>query len=261
MAGGSEGRATLGLMERVMLVTGGSRGIGAATCRRAAEDGYAVAVNYASNEAAAAEVVAACEAAGARAMSVQAAVEDESAVAAMFERVAAELGPVTTLVNNAGILDQQMRFDEMSVDRWRRVLDVNVIGSFLCAREAARSMSTRHGGRGGAIVNVSSAAAYIGSPFEYVDYAASKAAIDTMTLGLGRELAEEGVRVNAVRPGVVHTEIHASGGEPDRVARVADGVPMRRGGDPDEVARAILWLASDEASYVTATTLDVSGGR
>lgn len=244
-----------------MLVTGGSRGIGAATCAMAAEAGYDVAVNYANNSVAANEVVSACVASGVRSIAVKADVADEAEVIAMFERVTSELGPISVLVNNAGILHQHMRFDEMSVDRWREVLDVNVIGSFVCAREAARRMSTRYGGAGGAIVNVSSAASYLGSPGEYVDYAASKAAIDTMTLGLGKELADEGVRVNAVRPGVVYTEIHASGGEPGRVDRVAPGVPMQRGGQPDEVAATILWLASDASSYITATTINCSGGR
>lgn len=227
----------------------------------AAAAGYDVAVNFASNEAAADRVVADCAAHGVRAVAVRADVSDEAAVIAMFDRIAAELGSVSVLVNNAGILHQQMRFDEMTVDRWREVLDVNVIGAFVCAREAARRMSTRHGGSGGAIVNVSSAASYLGSPGEYVDYAASKAAVDTMTLGLGKELADEGVRVNAVRPGVVYTDIHASGGEPGRVDRVAPGVPMQRGGQPDEVAATILWLASDAASYITATTVNCSGGR
>lgn len=245
----------------MIVVTGGSRGIGAATCRLAAHAGYDVVVNYASDAASAETVVADCAASGVRAMAIGARVEEEASVAAMFERVIGEFGAPSVLVNNAGILEQQMRLDEMAVDRWRRVFDVNVFGTFLCSREAARRMSTRHGGSGGVIVNVSSAASYLGSPFEYVDYAASKGAVDTMTIGLGRELADEGVRVVAVRPGVVHTEIHASGGEPDRVDRVAAGVPMRRGGQPDEVARTILWLASGEASYVTATTVDVSGGR
>jgi NAD(P)-dependent dehydrogenase (short-subunit alcohol dehydrogenase family) len=227
----------------------------------AASAGYAVAVNYARNASAADAVVSACTTHGVPAIAVQADVADEAAVIAMFDRVAGELGPVTVLVNNAGILHQQMRFDEMSVERWRELLDVNVIGAFLCAREAARRMSTRHGGSGGVIVNVSSAASYLGSPGEYVDYAASKAAIDTMTIGLGKELADEGVRVNAVRPGVVYTEIHASGGEPGRVDRVAAGVPMQRGGQPEEVAATILWLADDASSYVTATTINCSGGR
>jgi NAD(P)-dependent dehydrogenase (short-subunit alcohol dehydrogenase family) len=245
----------------VMLVTGGSRGIGAATCRLAAAAGYDVAVNYASNRDAADEVVSACRDAGAAAVAVQALVESEADVIAMFEKVVGELGPIGCLVNNAGIVQDQVRFDEMSVERWREMFDVNVIGSFICAREAVQRMSTRHGGAGGSIVNVSSAASYLGSPGEYIDYAASKAAIDTMTMGLGKEVAEEGIRVNAVRPGVVYTDIHASGGEPGRVNRVASGVPMRRGGQPEEVAETILWLASDAASYITATTINVSGGR
>ena len=227
----------------------------------AATAGYDVAVNYASDESSAEAVVASCRSAGAASIPVRADVADEGDVVAMFERVSAELGPVDVLVNNAGILHPHMRFDEMSVERWRAVVDVNVIGSFLCAREAVRRMSTRHGGAGGSIVNVSSAASYLGSPGEYIDYAASKGAVDTMTIGLGKEVADEGIRVNAVRPGVIYTEIHASGGEPDRVDRVAGGVPMKRGGQPEEVAATILWLASDAAGYVTATTLNCSGGR
>ena len=227
----------------------------------AAASGYDVAVNYASDESSAEAVVASCRSAGAASIPVRADVADEGDVVAMFERVSAELGPVDVLVNNAGILHPHMRFDEMSVERWRAVVDVNVIGSFLCAREAVRRMSTRHGGAGGSIVNVSSAASYLGSPGEYIDYAASKGAVDTMTIGLGKEVADEGIRVNAVRPGVIYTEIHASGGEPDRVDRVAGGVPMKRGGQPEEVAATILWLASDAAGYVTATTLNCSGGR
>lgn len=248
-------------MAQVMLVTGGSRGIGAATAERAAGAGHDVAVNYTSNAEAAARVVAACEAAGSRAIAVRADVSDEADVVAMFDATERELGPVDCLVNNAGILHTQMRFDEMTVERWREVLDVNVVGAFLCAREAVRRMSTKHGGRGGSIVNVSSAAAYIGSPNEYVDYAATKAAIDTMTIGLGKETAAEGIRVNAVRPGMIHTEIHASGGEPDRVDRIAPSIPMQRGGDADEVAATILWLASDEASYITGTLVNCAGGR
>jgi NAD(P)-dependent dehydrogenase (short-subunit alcohol dehydrogenase family) len=247
-------------MPDVMIVTGGSRGIGRATCLGAAAAGYDVVVNWTSDERAADATVAACIERGATALAVRADVADESAVMEMFDR-AETLGPLRVLVNNAGILHQQMRFDEMTLDRWRSVIDVNVIGAFLCAREATRRMSTRHGGTGGAIVNVSSAAAYLGSPGEYVDYAATKAAIDTLTIGLGREVAAEGIRVNAVRPGVILTDIHASGGEPDRPARVAPGVPMQRAGTPDEVAATILWLASDAASYVTATTVDCSGGR
>jgi NAD(P)-dependent dehydrogenase (short-subunit alcohol dehydrogenase family) len=247
-------------MRDVMIVTGGSRGIGRATCLGAAEAGYDVVVNWVSDERAAAEAVEECGIRGARAVAVHADVADESAVAAMFDR-AEELGPLRVLVNNAAILHQQMRFDEMTVDRWRAVIDVNIIGAFICAREAARRMSTRHGGNGGSIVNVSSAAAYLGSPGEYVDYAATKAAVDTMTIGLGKELAAEGVRVTAVRPGVILTDMHASGGEPDRPRRVASGVPMQRPGAPEEIAATVLWLASDAASYVTATTVDCSGGR
>jgi NAD(P)-dependent dehydrogenase (short-subunit alcohol dehydrogenase family) len=246
---------------RVLLVTGGGRGIGAATARLAAAEGYAVVVNYARDEASAGEVVADCARAGARAVAHRADVSDEAAVEEMFDEAVRWGGRLDVLVNNAGVLQSQMRLEEMTVARWRAVFDVNVIGAFLCARAAVRRMSTRFGGDGGAIVNVSSAAAYIGSPEEYVDYAASKAALDTMTVGLGKEVATDGVRVNAVRPGVIRTDIHESGGEPGRVDRVAPTVPMRRGGDAEEVARAILWLASDAASYITATTLNVSGGR
>ncbi len=248
-------------MSDVVLVTGGSRGIGAATALVAAERGHAVAVNYSSNEAAARAVVADCEAAGVEAIAVKANVAVEGEVVSMFDRAEQALGPVTVFINNAGILHQQMRFEEMSLDRWRELFDVNVMGAFLCAREAVRRMSKRRGGSGGVIVNVSSAASYIGSPGEYVDYAASKAAIDTMTIGLGKEVAADGIRVNAVRPGVIDTDIHASGGEPGRVARVAPSVPMLRGGDPVEVARTIMWLASDDASYITGTIVNCTGGR
>ncbi|MGB0113131.1 MAG: SDR family oxidoreductase [Ilumatobacteraceae bacterium] len=245
----------------IALVTGAGRGIGAATAVLAAERGHAVAVNYVHDEAAAASVVERCTSLGARAIAIQADVGEEADVLRMFDTVASELGALSLLVNNAGILEHQMRFEEMSVQRWERVLRTNVVGSFLCAREAVRRMSTRFGGAGGAIVNVSSAASYIGSPEEYVDYAASKAAIDTMTIGLGKEVAADGIRVNAVRPGVIRTDIHASGGEPGRVDRVAVGVPLQRGGEPSEVANTIMWLASDEASYITATTVNCSGGR
>jgi len=209
------------------------------------------------------DVVSECEAFGVKAVAVHANVAIEADVVSMFDVAERDLGPVTVLVNNAGILHQQMRFEEMTLDRWRELFDVNVLGAFLCAREAVLRMSTRRGGGGGggAIVNVSSAASYIGSPGEYVDYAASKAAIDTMTIGLGKEVAAEGIRVNAVRPGVIDTDIHASGGEPGRVARVASSVPMLRGGDPVEVARTIMWLASDEASYITGTLVNCAGGR
>jgi len=244
----------------VVVVTGGGRGIGAATARLAAERGYAVCVNFVSNRAAADKVVAGIAAAGGRAIAVQGDVAREADVKRIFDAAAA-LGPVTALVNNAGILERQGRLDEMEAARFERVFATNITGAFLCAREAVRRMSTRHGGQGGAIVNVSSMASRLGSPGEYVDYAASKGAIDTLTTGLAREVAEEGIRVNAVRPGVIRTEIHASGGEPGRVERVKGGVPMKRGGEPEEVARAILWLLSDEASYSTGTFIDVSGGR
>jgi len=244
----------------VVIVTGGGRGIGAATSRLAAERGYDVCVNFRSDEKAAEEVVAAARASGAKALAVRGDVAREKDVVAMFD-AAAGLGPVTALVINAGILERQCRLDEMEAARFERVFATNVTGALLCAREAVRRMSTRHGGRGGAIVNVGSMAARLGSPGEYVDYAASKGAIDTLTVGLAREVAEEGIRVNCVRPGVIRTGIHASGGEPDRVERVKSGVPMKRGGEPEEVARAILWLLSDEASYSTGTFIDVSGGR
>jgi NAD(P)-dependent dehydrogenase (short-subunit alcohol dehydrogenase family) len=243
-----------------LIVTGGGRGIGAATARLAAQRGYAVCVNYLRDAQAAAKVVADIEAAGGRAIAVQADVASESDVVKLFDR-AAQLGPVAALVNNAGILELQGRLDEMSAERLARVFATNVTGSFLCAREAVRRMSTRHGGSGGAIVNVSSMAARLGAPGEYVDYAASKGAIDTLTIGLAREVAAEGIRVNAVRPGVIRTDIHANGGEPGRVDRVKSAIPMKRGGEPEEVARAILWLLSEESSYSTGTFIDVSGGR
>ena len=245
----------------VMVVTGGGRGIGAATSRLAAAQGHAVCVNYLRNRAAADEAVAAIVAAGGRAIAVAGDVAKEADVKRIFDAAARELGPVTALVNNAGILERQTRLDDMDAARFERVFATNITGAFLCAREAVLRMSTRHGGRGGNIVNVSSAASRLGSPGEYVDYAASKGAIDTLTIGLAKEVAEEGIRVNAVRPGVIHTDIHASGGEPGRVERVSKMVPMKRGGAPEEVARAILWLLSDEASYTTGAFIDVSGGR
>jgi NAD(P)-dependent dehydrogenase (short-subunit alcohol dehydrogenase family) len=248
-------------MKRVAIITGASRGIGAATAILAASRGYAVCVNYLRNEAAARGVVDGIQGAGGRAIAVQADVAREADVVRLFETADWELGTVAALVNNVGILEPQCRVENIDGARLQRVFATNVIGSFLCAREAVRRMSTNHGGKGGAIVNVSSAAARIGSPNEYVDYAASKGAVETMTLGLAKEVAEEGIRVNAVRPGHIYTEIHASGGEPGRVDRVKAAVPMKRGGQPGEVAHAILWLLSDEASYVTGTILDVTGGR
>ncbi|WP_395349253.1 SDR family oxidoreductase [Variovorax sp. UC122_21] len=247
--------------QQVLLVTGGGRGIGAATALLAARRGYAVAVNYASNSLAADEVVRAIRAAGGKAIAVQADVGDETQVMAMFEQVDARLGRLTALVNSAGVVDVRARVDEMSAARLERMFRINVIGSFVCAREAVRRMSTRHGGTGGAIVNLSSAASRLGSPEQYVDYAASKGAIDTFTLGLAKEVADEGIRVNAVRPGLIETEIHASGGMPERAAQLAPSVPMKRTGSAEEVANAIVWLLSDEASYTTMALLDVSGGR
>jgi NAD(P)-dependent dehydrogenase (short-subunit alcohol dehydrogenase family) len=248
-------------MDRVAIITGASRGIGAATALLAASRGYAVCVNFQKNEAAAREVVDAIARGGGRAIAVGADVSREGDVVRLFETVDWELGTVTALVNNAGILEKQMRVDEMDAERIRRVFDTNVVGAFLCAREAVRRMSTNHGGKGGAIVNVSSGAARWGSPDEYVDYAASKGAVDTLTVGLAKEVAGEGIRVNAVRPGLVITGIHAAGGEPGRVERLKSSVPLGRGGQPDEVATAILWLLSDEASFTTGAILDVSGGR
>jgi NAD(P)-dependent dehydrogenase (short-subunit alcohol dehydrogenase family) len=248
-------------MKKVMIVTGGARGIGAATALQAGAQGYAVCVNYLHHRDAADAVVSSIAAKGGVAMAVQADVAVEREVIALFERVDAAWGSVTALVNNAGILEKQSRVEDMDVERIRRILAVNVMGSFLCSREAVRRMSTRHGGIGGGIVNVSSRASRLGSPGEYVDYAASKAAVDTLTLGLAKEVAAEGIRVNAVCPGVIYTDIHASGGEPQRVDRVKEAIPMKRGGQPDEVARAILWLLSEESSYTTGAFIDVSGGR
>ncbi len=248
-------------MSEILLVTGGSRGIGAATALLAARKGYAVAVNYARDAAAADRVVRAIREAGGTALAVQGDVADEQQVLRVFREVDEKLGRLTALVNNAGIVDRPARVDEMSLERLKRMFDINVIGSFLCAREAVQRMSTKHGGRGGAIVNVSSAASRLGAAGQYVDYAASKGAIDVLTLGLAKEVGGEGIRVNAVRPGLIETEIHASGGLPDRVRDLAHQVPMQRGGTAEEVAQAIVWLLSPEAGYTTMSFLEVSGGR
>jgi NAD(P)-dependent dehydrogenase (short-subunit alcohol dehydrogenase family) len=248
-------------MPKIMIVTGGSRGIGRATARLAAERGYHVAVNYMKDAAAAGEVVEYAKSRGVRAIAVAADVSREADVVRLFQTVDRELGDVNVLVNNAGIIAAQSRLTEMNVERITRMFAINVIGSFLCAREAVKRMSERHGGKGGAIVNVSSAASRIGSPGLFVDYAASKAAIDTFTLGLGREVAAEGVRVNAVRPGMIQTEIHANNNDAGRPERLRPTIPMERVGTPEEVANAILWLASDEASYLAGAVIDVSGGR
>jgi len=248
-------------MDKVVLITGAGRGIGAATAKLAARRGWAVCVNYLKNRDAAEAVVRDIGKAGGRAVAIAADVSSEPAVVGLFEACDKALGPVTALVNNTGILERQIRVEDIDAARLGRILTTNVVGSFICAREAVRRMSTEHGGKGGAIVNVSSAASRIGSPGEYVDYAASKGAIDSFTLGLSKEVAAEGIRVNAVRPGVIYTEIHASGGEPGRVDRVKGSVPMQRGGQPEEVAEAILWLMSPESSYCTGIFIDVTGGR
>ncbi|MER9654440.1 SDR family oxidoreductase [Mesorhizobium sp. M0152] len=247
--------------QKVLLVTGGSRGIGAAICRLGSKAGYRVAVNYASNQTAAAALVGEIKAAGGEAFAVRGDVGVESDIVAMFGAVDRAYGRLDAFVNNAGIVDIKARVDEMDVSRLERMMRINVVGPFLCAREAVKRMSTRHGGSGGSIVNISSAAAMLGSPGEYVDYAASKGAIDTFTIGLAREVALEGIRVNAVRPGIIDTEIHASGGQPDRVERVRDMLPMKRAGTVDEVAGAVLYFLSDAASYTTGAILNVSGGR
>jgi NAD(P)-dependent dehydrogenase (short-subunit alcohol dehydrogenase family) len=248
------------LTDRVAIITGGSRGIGRATAIAAASRGFRVCVGYASNEAAARSVVSAIEAKNGKAIAVKCDVGNEHDILALFE-AADKFGTLGALINNAGIVGTTSRVDEMSAERIQRMMAVNVTGSILCAREAVKRMSTRHGGKGGVIINLSSVAARLGSANTYVDYAASKGAIDSFTVGLGHEVAAEGIRVAAIRPGLVDTEIHASGGDPDRAHRLSHMVPMKRVGTPDEIANAIVWLMSDEASYVTGAILDVSGGR
>lgn len=248
-------------MSKVVLITGGSRGIGAATALLAAKQGYAVAVNYTANSLAADEVVRLIRAEGGQAITVQGDVAREADVMAMFEKVDAKFGRLSALVNNAGVVDQTSRVDAMSESRLQRMFEVNVFGSFLCAREAVKRMSTRYKGSGGCIVNVSSAAARLGAPGQYVDYAAAKGAIDTFTVGLAKEVALEGIRVNAVRPGIIETDIHASGGLPNRARDLAPQVPMQRAGTAQEVAEAIVWLLSSHSSYTTGALLDISGGR
>ncbi|CNE84003.1 SDR family oxidoreductase [Yersinia nurmii] len=248
-------------MEKIALVTGGSRGIGRATALLLAQRGYQVGINYVNDDRAALQVVDQIVAMGGRAVALQADIADEQQVTELFNQLDNQLGTITALVNNAGILFQQSGIEGLSAERINRVLSTNVTGYFLCCREAVKRMAKRHGGRGGAIVNVSSAAARLGAPGEYLDYAASKGAIDTLTTGLSLEVAGEGIRVNGVRPGFIYTEMHASGGEPGRVERAAGQLPMKRGGQPDEVAEAIVWLLSDSASYVTGSALELAGGK
>lgn len=244
-----------------MLITGGSRGIGAATAKLAAKQGWDIAISFHRQGAAADQVVRECRNEGVHAMAAQCEVADEASVLALFGGCERTLGSPTCLVNNAGILFEMSRLEDMEVDRVRRVVEVNIIGAFLCAREAVRRMATDRGGSGGSIVNVSSAASYLGSPNEFVDYAFTKGALDTMTIGLAKEVAHRGIRVNGVRPGLIDTEIHADAGMPDRVERLQAGVPMQRGGTAAEVASLILYLAGDEASYITGTNVNIAGGR
>lgn len=249
------------VMQKVLLVTGASRGIGAETARLAAQSGYAVVINFQHSESQAHELLDSLLAGGASAIAVRADIGDESDVKQLFETIDSRLGPLTALVNNAGILEQQSDFENISLHRLQRIFRVNVEGSFLCAQQAIRRMSSKYGGEGGSIVNLSSRAAVLGAPHEYIDYAASKGAIDAMTIGLSKELGDQGIRVNAVRPGLIYTDMHASGGEAGRVDRLKTGVPMQRGGLALEVARAIMWLVSDDASYTTGSFVEVSGGR
>jgi NAD(P)-dependent dehydrogenase (short-subunit alcohol dehydrogenase family) len=248
-------------LDKIALITGGSRGIGAATALLAASQGWAVAINYVRHAHAAEDIARQIRDAGGKAITIQGDVSVEADVITMFDTLDHELGPLTALVNNAGVVDHASRVDQMLGERLRRMFSINVLGSFYCAREAVRRMSTRHGGAGGSIVNVSSAASRLGSPHEYVDYAAAKGAIDVMTVGLAKEVAGEGIRVNAVRPGLIETEIHASGGRPNRVQEFASGIPMGRGGYAEEVAQSIVWLMSDASPYTTMSFLEISGGR
>lgn len=249
------------MKNNITLITGGSRGIGRATALLLAQKGHTICINYRSQQARAEEVVALIRQRGGSAIAIAADIADEEQVVAMFQQIDCQLGPLTGLVNNAGILQQQASIEQLDARRIATVFATNVSGSFICAREAVKRMALRHGGQGGAIVNVSSAASRLGAPHEYVDYAASKGAVDTLTTGLALEVAAQGIRVNAVRPGLIYTEMHADGGEPGRVDRVKDNLPMKRGGQPEEVAQAIAWLLSDEASYVTGSFLDMAGGR
>lgn len=248
-------------MSKVILITGGSRGIGAATVRLAAQQGYDVCFSYHSQQSIAEQLVQELEAQGAKIACMQADIGQESDILRLFEFCDQTFGSLHALINNAGILETQMRVQDMEVARLQRIFNTNVISSFICAREAINRMSTQQGGQGGCIINLSSIAARLGAPFEYVDYAASKGAIDSFTVGLAKEVVDQGIRVNAVRPGTICTDIHASGGEPNRVDRVKAAIPMKRGGTPEEIANAIMWLVSDQASYITGAILDVAGGR
>jgi NAD(P)-dependent dehydrogenase (short-subunit alcohol dehydrogenase family) len=248
-------------MSKVILITGASRGIGAATALKAAAQGYAVCINYLHNAKLAQQLVSKIQKNGGTALAVASDVSQELAVEKLFKTIDQELGTLTSLVNNVGILEKKMRVDQMDMARLNRIFNTNITSYFLCARAAVKRMSTKYGGQGGAIVNVSSAASRLGAAGEYVDYAASKGAIDTLTIGLSREVAHEGIRVNCVRPGFIYTDIHASSGEPNRIDRLKDSLPMQRGGQPDEIANVILWLLSDEASYVTGSLMDAAGGR